>query len=229
MLAVTTRRAKRPRISSGIQRTFILKPPKETLPKLYSFTGRTALPSRVNQASTASTARAPRAIHIRLRSAAGFRALSWDCTLTVNTSSAFKKLSKLWCTGEDSNLRSAFLKGSTSRLWLSSNPSRFAIAFPALAPRFTLKPKLWCTGEDSNLRSSKERQIYSLLPLTTRPPVRNFNKTVHTGRKTLRFGHPPANRRRLRLRETGLVTGISLRREIRPTVSDRETGAGEGI
>ena len=29
----------------------------------------------------------------------------------------------------------------------------------------------WCTGEDSNLRSSKERQIYSLLPLTTRPPV----------------------------------------------------------
>src|SRR6202043_888002 len=33
--------------------------------------------------------------------------------------------------------------------------------------------KTWCTGEDSNLRSSKERQIYSLLPLTTRPPVHN--------------------------------------------------------
>jgi hypothetical protein len=32
-------------------------------------------------------------------------------------------------------------------------------------------PIKWCTGEDSNLRSSKERQIYSLLPLTTRPPV----------------------------------------------------------
>jgi hypothetical protein len=31
----------------------------------------------------------------------------------------------------------------------------------------------WCTGEDSNLRSSKERQIYSLLPLTARPPVHN--------------------------------------------------------
>ncbi len=31
--------------------------------------------------------------------------------------------------------------------------------------------KSWCTGEDSNLRSSWERQIYSLLPLTTRPPV----------------------------------------------------------
>src|SRR5690348_9794993 len=36
-----------------------------------------------------------------------------------------------------------------------------------LGPHF----KLWCTGEDSNLRSSGERQIYSLLPLTTRPPV----------------------------------------------------------
>ncbi len=34
------------------------------------------------------------------------------------------------------------------------------------------QPQIWCTGEDSNLRSSKERQIYSLLPLTTRPPVR---------------------------------------------------------
>ena len=32
----------------------------------------------------------------------------------------------------------------------------------------------WCTGEDSNLRSSKERQIYSLLPLTARPPVPIF-------------------------------------------------------
>src|SRR5215472_7905655 len=31
--------------------------------------------------------------------------------------------------------------------------------------------KSWCTGEDSNLRSSEERQIYSLLPLTTRSPV----------------------------------------------------------
>ena len=37
---------------------------------------------------------------------------------------------------------------------------------PNPAPQFK-----WCTGEDSNLRSSKERQIYSLLPLTARPPV----------------------------------------------------------
>ena len=35
--------------------------------------------------------------------------------------------------------------------------------------------KSWCTGEDSNLRSSKERQIYSLLPLTARPPVPNHS------------------------------------------------------
>ena len=32
----------------------------------------------------------------------------------------------------------------------------------------------WCTGKDSNLRSPKGRQIYSLLPLTTRPPVPIF-------------------------------------------------------
>ncbi len=31
----------------------------------------------------------------------------------------------------------------------------------------------WCTGEDSNLRNSNEWQIYSLLPLTARPPVPN--------------------------------------------------------
>ena len=40
--------------------------------------------------------------------------------------------------------------------------------------RSTRSPSLqnsWCTGEDSNLRSAKARQIYSLLPLTTRPPV----------------------------------------------------------
>jgi hypothetical protein len=41
----------------------------------------------------------------------------------------------------------------------------------------------WCTGEDSNLRSSKERQIYSLLPLTARPPVHS-----HPSDKTLPQG-----------------------------------------
>jgi hypothetical protein len=56
-------------------------------------------------------------------------------------------------------------------------------ARPALALlRLRLNPHSspllqWCTGEDSNLRSSKERQIYSLLPLTARPPVPNQNPT----------------------------------------------------
>src|SRR5579859_5331475 len=43
--------------------------------------------------------------------------------------------------------------------------------------------KSWCTGEDSNLRSSKERQIYSLLPLTARPPVHR-KTSAGTKRKT---------------------------------------------
>jgi hypothetical protein len=45
----------------------------------------------------------------------------------------------------------------------------------------------WCTGEDSNLRSSKERQIYSLLPLTARPPVPNHpaTKSCHCGSKSV--------------------------------------------
>src|SRR4051812_36921530 len=43
---------------------------------------------------------------------------------------------------------------------------------PAIIGQSPKHPPLnWWTGEDSNLRSSKERQIYSLLPLTTRPPV----------------------------------------------------------
>src|SRR5258708_1554116 len=44
----------------------------------------------------------------------------------------------------------------------------------ACASAFTTRARktIWCTGEDSNLRSSEERQIYSLLPLTTRSPVR---------------------------------------------------------
>ena len=43
-------------------------------------------------------------------------------------------------------------------------------------PAWQIQPcKSWCTGEDSNLRRSKDRQIYSLLPLTTRPPVHNHS------------------------------------------------------
>src|SRR5207237_9962369 len=46
-----------------------------------------------------------------------------------------------------------------------------------MAKRFTNSDH-WCTGEDSNLRSSGERQIYSLLPLTTRPPVQKRRTQV---------------------------------------------------
>ncbi len=42
----------------------------------------------------------------------------------------------------------------------------------------------WCTGEDSNLRSSLERQIYSLLPLTTRPPVQKPAHPPHAQTET---------------------------------------------
>src|SRR4029077_7211864 len=37
----------------------------------------------------------------------------------------------------------------------------------------TTHSSLWCTGKDSNLRTSEEGQIYSLLALTTHPPVQN--------------------------------------------------------
>ena len=57
-----------------------------------------------------------------------------------------------------------------------ASTSSIKTAVPAFCACVTLRrlcrpANLWCTGEDSNLRSSKERQIYSLLPLTTRPPV----------------------------------------------------------
>ena len=45
------------------------------------------------------------------------------------------------------------------------------VRFPSPAPG-SFFTKTWWTGEDSNLRRSYDRQIYSLLPLTTRPPVR---------------------------------------------------------
>src|SRR3954453_17283453 len=52
-----------------------------------------------------------------------------------------------------------------------------AYAPSAIHKRFmrTHSIEIWCTGEDSNLRSSKERQVYSLLPLTARPPVHFHN------------------------------------------------------
>src|SRR4051812_32167328 len=56
--------------------------------------------------------------------------------------------------------------------------SRIPTPQPSRAPSET-EPETyhqtWCTGEDSNLRNSNEWQIYSLLPITARPPVHNFN------------------------------------------------------
>src|SRR6266404_5990473 len=43
---------------------------------------------------------------------------------------------------------------------------------------------LWWTGEDSNLRTSIDGQIYSLLPLTTRPPVQTKNSGAGDGNRT---------------------------------------------
>ena len=60
-----------------------------------------------------------------------------------------------------------------SRLRISAAGSRLLNASTSRSRRFVRESRIqsWCTGEDSNLRSSWERQIYSLLPLTTRPPV----------------------------------------------------------
>ena len=58
-----------------------------------------------------------------------------------------------------------------------------------------MRKESWWTGEDSNLRSSKERQIYSLLPLTARPPVHALTELSLTARVPLRLtirARPPA-------------------------------------
>ena len=48
--------------------------------------------------------------------------------------------------------------------------------------------KYWWTGEDSNLRSSKERQVYSLLPLTARPPVRPIHPQCSHPKRDSHYG-----------------------------------------
>ena len=79
----------------------------------------------------------------------------------------------------------------------------------------------WWTGEDSNLRSSKERQVYSLLPLTARPPVRTPQNKL--------------NRRKLaRTRAAAFflltfeVASLGVR-TLKSCAADHEPGAGEGI
>ena len=68
----------------------------------------------------------------------------------------------------------------------------------AISSRFTRNPFTangWCTGKDSNLRTSEEGQIYSLLALTTHPPVQNCG-TVRPF--AVRFGHSSRYSRSLR-------------------------------
>ena len=45
----------------------------------------------------------------------------------------------------------------------------------------------WCRGQGSNLRSASARQIYSLLPLTTRPPLHR-EADVHYRHRTATLG-----------------------------------------
>ena len=61
---------------------------------------------------------------------------------------------------------------STAYKTIAIRSMRFTRPISSTRPyRTSILQTAWCTGEDSNLRSSNERQIYSLLPLTTRPPV----------------------------------------------------------
>ncbi len=66
---------------------------------------------------------------------------------------------------------------------VSVNHASTASTAYALNARYKRMPDktFWWTGEDSNLRSSKERQIYSLLPLTARPPVHNLTEPFALG------------------------------------------------
>ena len=69
---------------------------------------------------------------------------------------------------------------ASARKSIGESTFRFALGYiPAATPR-TYALKTWCTGEGSNLRRSKDRQIYSLLPLTTRPPVHKYPAPLKT-------------------------------------------------
>jgi hypothetical protein len=60
-------------------------------------------------------------------------------------------------------------------LYLSRVPGPELAASRKTSTTYYQTRDYWCTGKDSNLRSPKGRQIYSLLPLTTRPPVPIFS------------------------------------------------------
>jgi hypothetical protein len=90
--------------------------------------------------------------------------------------------------------------------------------------------KSWCTGEDSNLRSSKERQIYSLLPLTTRPPVHNL-KPSSNGHSLSDAIHSRQGQRKQERRCGMIAAGNSgqklwsWRRDLNPRPSDYKSDA----
>ena len=103
-----------------------------------------------------------------------------------------------------------------------------------------LKP-IWCTGEDSNLRSSLERQIYSLLPLTTRPPVQTVAgasfplppDTIHPSEpqnysgfnRTLSGGMTADGSRQSNLLPQEALGFWSWRRDLNPRPSDYKSDA----
>ena len=97
----------------------------------------------------------------------------------------------------------------------------------------SIVPIPWCTGEDSNLRSSKERQIYSLLPLTARPPVHN-SKTRGAARSTPTHSADAFPRRSQKKpgRQFGMIAAgysgpklWSWRRDLNPRPSDYKSDA----
>ena len=95
---------------------------------------------------------------------------------------------------QTSTAKTAYNARATGYRFSRSGPSALnSVALQSCARRCPSAPrafqcrksfslKSWCTGEDSNLRSSKERQIYSLLPLTARPPVPNLH-SLHPATK----------------------------------------------
>ena len=66
---------------------------------------------------------------------------------------------------------------------MSRRPNRVSLPPSSFLPH----PIAWWWGQDSNLRSASARQIYSLLPLTTRPPHRR-----ERDRRGRRLGEGPA-------------------------------------
>jgi hypothetical protein len=115
---------------------------------------------------------------------------------------------------------------------ITSNPSPIHMRARDPGAKFILPipgaSNLWCTGEDSNLRSSKERQIYSLLPLTARPPVHNSKSHCRTPQTLSRADqHKRGQDSRCGMIAAG-HSGLKLwswRRDLNPRPSDYKSDA----